>query len=62
MYLNLIVIIIIIFANAIFVIQEVMEENKEADTTTGQASHRRITRGIHDKVCLSYWSNNVPLL
>lgn len=61
MYLNLIVIIIIIFANAIFVIQEVMEENKEADTTTGQASHR-ITRGIHDKVCLSYWSNNVPLL
>ena len=50
MYLNLIVIIIIIFANAIFVIQEVMEENKEADTTTGQASHRRITRGIHDKV------------
>ncbi|KAG5060722.1 hypothetical protein JHK87_001751 [Glycine soja] len=27
---------------------EVMEENKEADTTTGQASHR-ITRGIHDK-------------
>lgn len=25
-----------------------MEENKEADTTTGQATHR-ITRGIHDK-------------
>ncbi|KAL5133020.1 hypothetical protein HKD37_03G006409 [Glycine soja] len=27
---------------------ELMEENKEGDTTTGQATHR-ITRGIHDK-------------
>ncbi|KOM57728.1 hypothetical protein LR48_Vigan11g076100 [Vigna angularis] len=29
----------------------VMEENKEADSTTGQATHR-ISRGIHDKVCI----------
>jgi len=29
-----------------------MEENKEADSTTGQATHR-ISRGIHDKVCIS---------
>ena len=28
-----------------------MEEHKEADTTTGRATHR-ISRGIHDKVCL----------
>lgn len=29
--------------------QVVVEETKEADRTTGQASHR-ISRGIHDKV------------
>jgi len=26
-----------------------MEESKEADTTTGRATHR-VSRGIHDKV------------
>jgi len=39
-----------------------MEENKEGDTTTGQATHR-ITRGIHDKVCylIDLRNNNAPL-
>ncbi|KAL2340101.1 hypothetical protein Fmac_008041 [Flemingia macrophylla] len=37
-----------ICSNAIFVNQVVLEEKKEVDTTTGQASHR-ITRGIYDK-------------
>lgn len=31
------------------VYQAVIEESKEADRTTGQATHR-ISRGIHDKV------------
>jgi len=39
-----------IYFDAIFVNQVVMEENKEADSTTGQATHR-VSRGIHDKVC-----------
>ncbi|BAT97750.1 hypothetical protein VIGAN_09128500 [Vigna angularis var. angularis] len=38
----------IVCFNVIFVNQVVMEENKEADSTTGQATHR-ISRGIHDK-------------
>lgn len=33
----------------IMFLQITMEESKEADTTTKQATHR-ISRGIHDKV------------
>lgn len=67
-FLRIIVIIIVLiiicsvcYSNDIFVNQVVMEENKEADTTTGQATHR-ITRGIHDKVCISDCSKYAPLL
>lgn len=35
---------------AVLMHQVVLEESKEADATTGQATHR-ISRGIHDKVC-----------
>lgn len=31
--------------------QVLLEETKEADKTTGQATHR-VSRGIHDKVCI----------
>lgn len=31
-----------------------VEETKEADTTTGQATHK-ISRGIHDKVTFIGW-------
>lgn len=41
----------IVCFNVIFVNQVVIEEKKEADSTTGQATHR-ISRGIHDKVCI----------
>ena len=45
---------LLVSTNVIFVNvnQAVIEERKEGDTTTGQATHK-ITRGINDKVCKS---------
>lgn len=37
-----------------------VEESKEADRTTGQASHR-LSRGLHDKVIVLFWVLDVRI-